>query len=181
MRVCVLVGLVLLASGPAQTAEAILTGHARTIDGDTIEIGGVSIRLKGIAAPERDEPGGAEATEAMRRMIGNQEVRCELTGERTQNRAVGYCSAGGQDLNGAMVLRNACEVRLSEGGLVVRTPMRGNFSGRCERAASGESAAPITPATKCRRLTRSPRLRWRSGKREHLRSRPSQYAGSLLV
>ena len=98
-----LVGFVLLASGPVQAAEAILTGHARTIDGDTIEIGGVSIRLKGIAAPERDEPGGAEATEAMRQLIGNQEVRCELTGERTHQRAVGYCSAGGRDLNGMMV------------------------------------------------------------------------------
>ena len=83
--------------------EAILKGPARTIDGDTIEISGVSVRLKGIAAPERDEPGGAEATEAMRRLIGTQDVRCELTGERTHNRAVGYCSAGGTDLNAAMV------------------------------------------------------------------------------
>jgi endonuclease YncB( thermonuclease family) len=92
-----------MACVPGQAAEAILTGHARTIDGDTIEIGAVPVRLKGIAAPERGEPGGAEATEAMRRLIGDREVRCELTGERTHRRAVGYCSAGGVDLNGAMV------------------------------------------------------------------------------
>jgi micrococcal nuclease len=88
---------------PARSAEAILTGHARVRDGDTIEIGAVPVRLKGIAAPERDEPGGAEATEAMRRLIGDREVRCELTGERTHRRAVGYCTAGATDLNGAMV------------------------------------------------------------------------------
>jgi endonuclease YncB( thermonuclease family) len=83
--------------------EAVLTGHARTIDGDTIEIGGVSVRLKGIAAPERDGPGGAEATQAMRALIGDGEVRCELTGERTRGRAVGFCSTGSIDLNGSMV------------------------------------------------------------------------------
>lgn len=96
--------IVLILTGSSSwAAEAILTGHAKVIDGDTIEIGAVPVRLKGIAAPERDEPGGAEATEAMRRLIGGREVRCELTGERTHRRAVGYCTAGGTDLNGAMV------------------------------------------------------------------------------
>lgn len=94
---------IILQAPTAWAVEAVLTGHARTIDGDTIEIGAVPVRLKGIAAPERGEPGGAEATDAMRRLIGNKEVRCELTGERTHRRAVGYCSADGIDLNGAMV------------------------------------------------------------------------------
>jgi endonuclease YncB( thermonuclease family) len=62
--------------------QAILTRQTKAIDGDTIEIGAVPVRLKGIAAPERNEPGGAEATEAMRRLIGDREVRCALTGER---------------------------------------------------------------------------------------------------
>jgi endonuclease YncB( thermonuclease family) len=88
----------LVVGSAAHSAEAILTGHARTIDGDTIEIGAVPVRLKGIAAPERDEPGGSEATEAMRRLIGDRDVRCELTGERTRQRAVGFCSADGVDL-----------------------------------------------------------------------------------
>src|SRR5262249_18298667 len=79
-----------LSATPAAAAEAVLTGHARTIDGDTIEIGAVPVRLKGIAAPERNKPGGADAMEAMRRLIGDREVRCELTGERTHRRAVGY-------------------------------------------------------------------------------------------
>jgi endonuclease YncB( thermonuclease family) len=59
--------------------------------------------MRGLAAPERHEPGGAEATAVMRRLIGNKEVRCELTGEQTHQRAAGYCRAGGVDLNGAMI------------------------------------------------------------------------------
>jgi endonuclease YncB( thermonuclease family) len=96
--------MALIASPLAHSAEAVLSGHARTINVDTIEIGAVPVRLKGIAAPERAEPGGPEATEAMRRLIGDREVRCELTGERTHNRAVGFCAAGGTDLNAAMVV-----------------------------------------------------------------------------
>jgi endonuclease YncB( thermonuclease family) len=37
--------------------------HVR--DGDTIEVGGLPIRLQGLAAPEGDKPGGEEATQAM--------------------------------------------------------------------------------------------------------------------
>jgi endonuclease YncB( thermonuclease family) len=103
LTVWILAGWALLCPGMALAGEAILTGHARTIDGDTIEIGGVSVRLKGIAAPERDEPGGPEATQAMRALIGDRDVRCALTGERTHGRAVGFCSTGNVDLNGSMV------------------------------------------------------------------------------
>ena len=55
-------------------------------DGDTIEVGGLPIRLNGLAAPEGDEPGGIRATEAMRQMALGQELRCELNGERTHDR-----------------------------------------------------------------------------------------------
>lgn len=91
------------AGTPAAVAGEAVSGQARVVDGDTIKVGSVTVRLKGIAAPERDEPGGADATEAMRRLIGGRSVRCELTGERTHGREVGYCTAGGTDLNGEMV------------------------------------------------------------------------------
>ena len=57
--------LAILAS-PAIAAEH-LVGRARVIDGDTIVVGGVHVRLQGVAAPEvahpgqlQDEPGGPE-------------------------------------------------------------------------------------------------------------------------
>ena len=69
MRLPLLLGLMFLAAFPAhgrQCERGTLAGavtHVR--DGDTIEVGGVPIRLQGLAAPEGDEPGGTEATEAI--------------------------------------------------------------------------------------------------------------------
>ena len=41
-------------------------------DGDTLIGSGVAVRLWGVDAPEKREPGGAEATEALRRLIEGQ-------------------------------------------------------------------------------------------------------------
>ncbi len=58
--------LAILAS-PAIAAER-LVGRARVIDGDTLVVGGVHVRLQGVAAPgvahpgqPHDEPGGMSA------------------------------------------------------------------------------------------------------------------------
>ena len=58
--------LALLAS--SVLAAERLVGRARVIDGDTIVVAGVHVRLQGVAAPEvahpgqpQDEPGGPEA------------------------------------------------------------------------------------------------------------------------
>lgn len=75
--------------------------HVR--DGDTIEVGGLPIRLQGLAAPEGNEPGGAQATKAMRAMVQGRELRCELDGERTHDRCVGICYLEGEDISEIMV------------------------------------------------------------------------------
>jgi micrococcal nuclease len=86
-----------------------LVGRTRVIDGDTIAVGGVTVRLKGIAAPEMPrgsstgEPGGHEATAFMEQIAGGRTAVCELTRERTWGRRVGYCSVGGTDLGEAIV------------------------------------------------------------------------------
>jgi hypothetical protein len=38
----------------------------------------------------------------MRRLIGDREVRCELTGERTRGRGVDFCFVGAVDLQAEM-------------------------------------------------------------------------------
>ena len=68
-------------------AVADITGPARIIDGDTIEIAGERIRLHGIDAPEAnqtclDENGkewrcGQEATLALITMVGNLTITCK--------------------------------------------------------------------------------------------------------
>jgi len=66
--------LALLAS-PAVAAER-LVGRARVIDGDTIVVGGVHVRLQGVAAPEvehpgfpHDKPSGPEARASMQALV----------------------------------------------------------------------------------------------------------------
>lgn len=45
------------------------TGQARVIDGDTLDYDGVRYRLFAIDAPEGNQPGGDDATRALRRLI----------------------------------------------------------------------------------------------------------------
>jgi endonuclease YncB( thermonuclease family) len=80
-----------------------IAGSARVIDGDTLEISGVRIRLNGVAAPERNELGGAEATTAMKKMTSGKTVRCSLTGKKTYKREVGTCWIGTLDLGAALI------------------------------------------------------------------------------
>jgi endonuclease YncB( thermonuclease family) len=90
-----------------------IAGPARVIDGDTIEIALVHVRLFGIDAPESNQTCersgiewlcGAEAAKHLRQLIGNSPVSCEVRGADRYSRTVAVCRAGGVDLNAAMVL-----------------------------------------------------------------------------
>ncbi len=89
-----------------------LQGPARTVDGDTLDMGGVRVRLYGIDAPEtaqscrlegRRWPCGRYATQALRSQIGNREVTCEERGRDSYSRLVAACSVGGRDLSAWMI------------------------------------------------------------------------------
>lgn len=77
-----------LVAVPAFGAER-LTGRAHALDGDTIVVGGIHVRLKGVAAPEvahagePGEPAGDEAQAFMTELIEGQTVVRDLTRERT--------------------------------------------------------------------------------------------------
>lgn len=86
-------------SAPASTGDpSTIAGEASAIDGDTLRIGGAKVRLLGVAAPERHESGGAEATRFTQRRLGGRELRCELTGEKSYDRLVGRCYLNGDDV-----------------------------------------------------------------------------------
>lgn len=88
----------------ATTAHAAdLTGRARATDGDTIRIGTTSIRIWGLAAPERSEPGGRQATAAMADLLARGPVSCRDTGARSHQRVVAVCTVAGLDLAAEMV------------------------------------------------------------------------------
>lgn len=90
-----------------------LTGRARVIDGDTIEIRGMRIRLEGIDAPEsrqecerangRRYACGQEAATKLRRRIAGRELRCVSSGRDRYGRALATCFLGKTDLNAWMV------------------------------------------------------------------------------
>lgn len=61
------------------TIAALLILLSYTVtDGDTLRADGVGIRLWGIDAPEPDEPGGPEATAAMRHLTDGRDLACVL-------------------------------------------------------------------------------------------------------
>jgi endonuclease YncB( thermonuclease family) len=106
------------ATAPARRAVLAgeITGQARVIDGDTLDVSGIRIRLHGIDAPEARQTCesaagvvylcGAEAAKTLREMIAGRPVRC-VDRSRLADRygriiAVCYDDAG-RDLNDAMV------------------------------------------------------------------------------
>ena len=102
----------LLALLPA-IALAGVTGPARVIDGHTIAIGAEVIRLHGIDAPESNQRCrrrgvpwlcGAEASQMLRKLVGNWPVRCDDQGRDRYGRLISVCRANGADLNGRMVV-----------------------------------------------------------------------------
>ena len=101
-----------------------VTGHPHVLDGDSLRVAGTEVRLEGLDAPEWDQlcsrrqwkprqyrtyRCGAEAKAALIALIAGRPVTCEGVvqpdgGVRDRyNRVLGICSAGGVELNAAMV------------------------------------------------------------------------------
>jgi micrococcal nuclease len=101
--VIILVAGFMMSNANAFEVGDTVSGSARVIDGDTLEVSGIRIRLNGVAAPERNGPGGAEATATMKQMTSGMTVRCSLTGMKTYKREVGTCWVGTLDLGAALI------------------------------------------------------------------------------
>lgn len=103
--------LVLLASLPASAQQAT-TGRATMKDADTIIINGRQFRLWGIDAPEREQTCrrdrrtwecGAEAIQALERLIGRNTVTCRTLELDRYGRDIALCYLGGEEINRWMV------------------------------------------------------------------------------
>lgn len=97
-------------SSPA-LAQSII-GRATAVDGDSLSVGGMSVRIFGIDAPEGKQtcrkdgsewPCGEEARVRLERLISNGPVRCDSQGLDTFGRTVAICKVGGMDIGQAMV------------------------------------------------------------------------------
>lgn len=89
-----------------------ISGTVTINDGDTVTINGERIRLLGIDAPEYNQSCtrdgkkyacGSRAHEALARLIGGRAVTCTGSERDRYDRFLGVCSAGGKDLNRALV------------------------------------------------------------------------------
>ncbi|MBP7242751.1 thermonuclease family protein [Amaricoccus sp.] len=102
-----------LLAGAAPAGEAELAGAARVLDGDTLDIGPVRVRVHGIDAPEFSQTcaaaGGSEwtcgkaAAARLGALIRDRRVVCDPRERDQYGRIVARCEAGGVDLGGALV------------------------------------------------------------------------------
>lgn len=111
MRALALAAAFLVFATPALAQD--ITGPARVIDGDTLDIAGQRIRLHGIDAPEsrqtcargeREVRCGRAATAALRRLFDNEPVSCQERDVDRYRRIVAVCfNAEGQDVGAELV------------------------------------------------------------------------------
>jgi endonuclease YncB( thermonuclease family) len=89
-----------------------VTGAAQAIDGDSLKVGGVEVRLQGIDAPElmqicsvsgRDTPCGREARAHLRRLVSGGLATCIGSERDRYGRMLANCRVRGIDINAAMV------------------------------------------------------------------------------
>jgi len=114
----VLLGLVVLGAlafglTRLQLPVAPLTGRAEAIDGDTLRMGSVRVRLMGLDAPELDQTCtradgsewscGSEAKAALAVRLRAGAIDCARYGRDIYGRTLAKCSAGGADLAADMV------------------------------------------------------------------------------
>jgi endonuclease YncB( thermonuclease family) len=97
----------------ALDANAIVTGTAQVLDGDTLDIGTTRVRLYGIDAPEgaqrcTDRRGkewacGRSATHALERLTKGQEVTCRGGSHDDYGRLLAVCTTGSGEINAKLV------------------------------------------------------------------------------
>ena len=97
---------------PAPAVGQTLSGLGQVVDGDSLSVGGISVRLFGIDAPEGkqtcDRDGarwacGEEAATRLKMLVGSNRVECRGQGTDPYGRTVAVCWADGFELNETMV------------------------------------------------------------------------------
>lgn len=96
----------------SETSETGVSGRARVIDGDSLYVGGVEVRLFGVDAPEAmqtcvfegvSSPCGRQSTRALRELIEGRVVTCDERDQDVHGRVVAVCRRDGVDINGWLV------------------------------------------------------------------------------
>jgi len=159
-----------LLSLPAYGEPARVIGQARIIDGDTIDLGNVRIRLHGIDAPEagqqcrrangRSWQCGTASTKRLAELAEGETIECHALDRDTYGRVIGECWHGEINLNATLVEEGLAwaYVRFSEDyadlEAIAKAAGRGIWDGDSEapwdyRANRWERAAASSPRPGC--------------------------------
>lgn len=108
-------------AAPQTSEEPSLKGAAaRIVDGDTFYLEGVETRLRlwGVDAPEKDQPGAAEATQALTQLLAGRTLACEEMDRDRYARIVARCTLDdGRDIARIMIdIGAATEMTRYSGG-----------------------------------------------------------------
>ena len=91
-------------------AVSVLRGaitHVR--DGDTFEVNGIPVRISALDCAENSTAEGKKITRFAKQFKGKETI-CELTGAKTYDRVVGYCSINGIDFGKMMMDETSCKL-----------------------------------------------------------------------
>jgi endonuclease YncB( thermonuclease family) len=112
--ILVLAGLVATATHLLHEEDEVVSGFATVVDGDSLRLDHVEIRISGIDAPElrqtcsaagRTYPCGDVAKKALLDMLAGRVVTCRLSGHDRFGRHLASCETGGADIGAALVGR----------------------------------------------------------------------------
>jgi endonuclease YncB( thermonuclease family) len=152
--------LCLLLSVAAAPAAAEVSGKARALAGDRLEIAGVTLQLFGLDAPERDQAClrngrrwdcGFEATAALAFRIAGQWMVCTEQGVAEDGTPLALCSLGGEggpEVNGWMVAAGW--------GVADRPPLFAEAEAAARAAGRGIWGSEFVPPADWRRGARLP-------------------------
>jgi endonuclease YncB( thermonuclease family) len=161
-----------------QDSQGALVGFARVIDGDTLYVAGIKVRLDGIDAVEAKQTCtrggqrwscGQSATRQLVGLIAGQQVTCTANGHDRYSRALAFCSAGARELNREMVrsglalASGAFQSEEWEARLGGRGVWSGDFEHPREWRRRHERAAAPDCGADSRTLRVCPQPRWRPG------------------
>jgi len=134
---------------PAAAHAESFGGQARAISGDTLEVGGRTVRLFGIDAPDSaqrcDHAGltwqcGEAARQRLAALVVGRQVQCIATGVDVHQRTVAVCAAGLTDLNRTMTELGLAKAQAGRGDVYL--PVQGRAQARHVGIWAPPAAAP---------------------------------------
>lgn len=151
--VFIILAVAALAAVLTRRAERAETGHAVAIDGDSLRMGGVEMRLRGIDAPEYAQtcrrggavwPCGRLAAERLRRLLARGPATCIGDRHDLYGRLLVSCRVLGVEVNAEMVRTGYA---VAYGGYAgeeaeARADARGVWAGPFERPEAWRKAHP---------------------------------------